>query len=112
MTASLCGSFCTLEASLVQMKTLHERGIELLPIMSFNTYETNTRFFGAAELREKVKTICGREIIHTIPDAEPLGPRIRLDALIICPCTGNTLAKLACGITDTRSPWRKGTSAL
>jgi dipicolinate synthase subunit B len=48
-----------------------------------------------------VERICGREILHTVVDAEPLGPKIRLDAMIICPCTGNTLAKLANGITDT-----------
>ena len=98
---AFCGSFCTLSASLEQMKLLVDNGYDVLPIMSFNVFNTDTRFFEAEEFKRRVKEICGKEIIATIPDAEPLGPKIKLDALIISPCTGNTLAKLACGITDT-----------
>ena len=97
----MCGSFCTLSQSLVQLKRLVEKGYDVLPIMSFNVYLQSTRFFEADELKRQVKEICGHEIIHTIQDAEPLGPKTPLDAIVISPCTGNTLAKLACGITDT-----------
>ena len=82
------------------MRALSEQ-VNLVPIMSENVYTTDTYFGGCEELRQRVKEICGREIIHTIAEAEPLGPKTPLDALIICPCTGNTLAKIALGITDT-----------
>jgi dipicolinate synthase subunit B len=69
--------------------------------MSEVVYTTDTRFGKARDLVERVESICGRSVIHTIVCAEPLGPQHPLDALIISPCTGNTLAKLSCGITDT-----------
>ena len=69
--------------------------------MSECAYSTDTRFWLASEFVERVEGLCGRAVIHSIADAEPLGPKRPLDALIICPCTGNTLAKLANGITDT-----------
>lgn len=72
-----------------------------MPIMSYNAYKTDTRFGSAWEWIEKIENVCGRKIINTIADAEPLGPKVSLDALVIAPCTGNTLAKLANGITDT-----------
>lgn len=97
----MCGSFCTIDASLTQLALLKENGYDIKPIMSQNLYETDTRFGKHEDLQKKVVEVCGKEIIHTIVDAEPLGPAIKLDALIICPCTGNTLAKLALGITDT-----------
>lgn len=83
------------------MEELVGRGYDILPIMSDNAYMTDTRFGAAEDIGRRIREITGREIVHTIPDAEPLGPRIKLDAMIICPCTGNTLAKLACAITDT-----------
>ncbi len=98
---AFCGSFCTIDKSLEQLKLLIEQGYEILPIMSDRVYDTDTRFFEAQKLRETVESICGRNIVHTITEAEPLGPQIALEALVICPCTGNTLAKLACGITDS-----------
>ena len=98
---AFCGSFCTHQSSLAQMSGLIERGYDIIPIMSENVYSTDTRFGSAAELSARVESLCGREIVHTIVDAEPLGPKIALDAMIICPCTGNTLAKMAAGITDT-----------
>lgn len=98
---ALCGSFCTLGRSIDEMIRLKEAGHELLPIMSETAYSTDTRFGSADEISDRIVYICGRQIIHTIADAEPLGPKIRLDLLIISPCTGNTLAKLANGITDT-----------
>ena len=97
----MCGSFCTLGASFEAMSKLCAGGYEVQPIMSENAYFTDTRFQGAEDFRTRVEAVCGRRIIHTITDAEPLGPKIPLDALVIAPCTGNTLAKIASGITDT-----------
>ena len=97
----LCGSFCTFEESYKELKNLKDTYKEIVPIMSYNAYSTDTRFGKSVEWVEKIESLCGRKIINTIKDAEPLGPKISLDALIIAPCTGNTLAKLANGITDT-----------
>ena len=98
---AMCGSFCTHAASLKELQELRSQGYEIQPIMSETVYTTDTRFGRAQELIQKVEGLCGRSIIHSVVEAEPLGPRSPLDALIICPCTGNTLAKLSCGITDT-----------
>ncbi|MBR2354277.1 MAG: dipicolinate synthase subunit B [Clostridia bacterium] len=98
---AMCGSFCTHAAALEQMRGLLSDGIELCPIFSENVYGTDTRFGRAEDLIREVRTLCGRQIIHTVTEAEPLGPTCPLEALVICPCTGNTLAKLAAGITDT-----------
>lgn len=97
---AMCGSFCTHEVSLKVLKRLASNN-DILPILSFNAFETDTRFGKASELVRNLKDITGHNVIHTIRDAEPLGPKIKLDSLIISPCTGNTLAKLAHGITDT-----------
>ena len=98
---AFCGSFCTHRASVSQLTELKSCGYDILPIMSETVYSSDTRFGSCEDLRNKVSQICGREIVHTIIDAEPLGPQISLDALVLCPCTGNTLAKMAHGITDT-----------
>ncbi|MBP3667003.1 MAG: dipicolinate synthase subunit B [Clostridia bacterium] len=98
---ALCGSFCTLSRSVEVLTHLKEKGYDVLPIMSEITATTDTRFGKAANFIARVESICGRPIIRTIPEAEPLGPARPLEALVICPCTGNTLAKLANGITDT-----------
>ncbi len=98
---AICGSFCTHKYALEQMRLLLESGREILPIMSENVYSTDTRFGKAQTLIDEVEKMCGRKVVHTIVGAEPLGPSIALDAMIICPCTGNTLAKMASGITDT-----------
>lgn len=98
---AFCGSFCTFAQSLSTLRELVASGYEIQPIMSENAYGTDTRFQLAAEFADKVEELCSRKIIHTIKDAEPLGPARPLDALIIAPCTGNTLAKIANGITDT-----------
>ena len=95
------GSFCTLSRSLETMRSLVLSGYEIQPIMSPYVYTANTRFADALTFRGQVEAIAGRGIIHAIEDAEPLGPKTPLDALIIAPCTGNTLAKIANGITDT-----------
>ena len=98
---AFCGSFCTLSASLAALSALTRSGYEIQPIMSDCVYGTTTRFIEASDLHRRVREITGRRIIHTVVDAEPLGPSNPLSAMIIAPCTGNTLAKLANGITDT-----------
>lgn len=98
---AMCGSFCTHAKALGQLEDLRKRGYEVVPIFSECVYETDTRFGKADDLISRVTELCGREPIHTVVDAEPLGPKISLDALVICPCTGNTLAKIANGITDS-----------
>ena len=98
---AFCGSYCTHAASLLQLERLIREGYEIQPIVSENVFSTDTRFGKATELMSRLETLTGREVIHSIVDAEPLGPKVALDALIIAPCTGNTLAKLAGGITDT-----------
>lgn len=98
---AMCGSFCTVSRSIKVMEKLVLDGYEIQPIMSEILYSTDTKFGKAEDINRRVREICGREIIHTIVDAEPIGPRGYLDLLLIAPCTGNTLAKLANGITDT-----------
>ncbi len=97
---AMCGSFCTMKRSLEILEALCLR-FDVLPIMSYMTYGTDTRFGQAADFVKKAECLCGHAVVHSIEDAEPLGPSRPLDALLICPCTGNTLAKLARGITDT-----------
>ncbi len=98
---ALTGSYCTFAKTLPQIKKLKEMGYNILPIMSFNVYNTDTRFGKAKEFIDEIETVCNNKIINTIKGAEPIGPKNLIDALIIAPCTGNTLAKLASGITDT-----------
>jgi dipicolinate synthase subunit B len=95
------GSFCTFARSFSALHRLVESGHDVVPIMSENAYNTDTRFQKAEEFSASVEALCGRKIIHTVVDAEPLGPHSPLDILAVAPCTGNTLAKVANGITDT-----------
>ena len=98
---AMTGSFCTFRKVFQAWQALAETGAALTPIMSQVAYESDTRFYPAAEARRIFREICGREIWHTIVETEPIGPKKLLDLLIIAPCTGNTLAKLAAGIADT-----------
>ena len=98
---ALTGSFCTFEKTLIEMKKLKETGYDIIPIMSFNAYSLDTRFGKAEDFRREIEQICGREIIATITSAEPIGPKSLTDIMVVLPCTGNTLAKLANGIYDT-----------
>lgn len=98
---AMCGSFCTFHAVLQQLQRLRERFAHIIPIMSENSYTTDTRFGSAAEFRQAMEDICGHCVLHTIAQTEPIGPKKLLDALIVAPCTGNTLAKLANGVADT-----------
>lgn len=97
---ALCGSYCTFEKLFAEAEALREK-YELVPIMSENAAETDTRFGTAAENIRRLSELCGRPVATTIAEAEPLGPKSPMDALLIAPCTGNTLAKLANGITDS-----------
>ena len=98
---ALTGSFCTLKAVMTQMQRLVDAGYRVTPIMSPNVYTTDTRFGRAADFIAQAEAITGESVIHTIAQAEPIGPKKLLDLLIIAPCTGNTLGKLAAGIYDT-----------
>lgn len=98
---AICGSFCTFSKTFEQMIKLKAMNADLTAIMSYHASSLDTRF-GTAEYNiMTVESICGKEIINTIPLAEPIGPKKMFDLLIVAPCTGNTLAKLANGITDT-----------
>lgn len=98
---AMCGSFCTFDAVLTQLEAMRAEFPKIIPIMSTVSYETDTRFGTAADFRARLESACGQPIIHTIAQAEPIGPKKLLDVLVIAPCTGNTLAKLANGIADT-----------
>lgn len=97
---AFCGSFCTFEKSISKMKEL-EKEYEILPIMSETSYKTDTRFGKSEKIIEDIENICKKKVIHTITGAEPLGPKKMVDILLVAPCTGNTLGKLANAITDT-----------
>lgn len=97
----LCGSFCTFEKSFKAAHKLVEMGAHLIPVMSYNSAALSTRFGTGEENIAKLESIAGRTVIKTIVDAEPIGPKKMCDVMVVAPCTANTLAKLALGITDT-----------
>ena len=96
----MTGSFCTFDKALNAFELLSE-DYDLTPVMSDNAYGTDTRFGAAEYFRQSFESICGKPILHRIVETEPVGPEHRFDLLVIAPCTGNTLSKLAHGITDT-----------
>ena len=98
---AMCGSFCTFDAVLTQLEAMRAEFPKIIPIMSTASYETDTRFGTAEDFRARLERACGQPVIHTIAQAEPIGPKKLLDMLLLAPCTGNTLGKLACGIYDT-----------
>ena len=98
---AICGSFCTIEQSLSVLKELAKSDANIIPIMSQIVYTTDTRFTKAESLIKTVEEITQNTVIKTVEQAEPIGPKGLLDLLIICPCTGNTISKIANGITDT-----------
>lgn len=97
---ALCGSYCTYEKLFAQLGKLSEK-YELVPIMSETAASTDTRFGTAEDFKRKLFELTGKAPVCSIAEAEPLGPKMPMDALVIAPCTGNTMAKLAGGITDT-----------
>ena len=86
---AVCGSFCTHRKSIETLQWLTDSGTDVLPIVSETVYSTDTRFGRAEDLLSHMHTLCGKDIIHTVKDAEPIGPSINLDYLLIAPCTGN-----------------------
>jgi len=97
---ALTGSHCTLEEVLIEMKRVADEGAILYPIISSSVNETDTRFGSSDRWKNRIVEITGQKIIKSIVGAEPVGPEKILDVLVVAPCTGNTLAKLANAITD------------
>lgn len=98
---ALTGSFCTLDNALRAMEETAASYPNILPILSETTAATDTRFGRAEAFRQRAEEACGRRAMTSIPEVEPIGPKGLLDVLVIAPATGNTIAKLAAGITDT-----------
>ena len=97
---ALTGSYCTYEKALEALEALCRRH-DVTALMSETAYGTDTRFGAAADFIRRLETITGKPVLHSIPEAEPIGPGDMFDVLSVAPCTGNTAAKLAAGITDT-----------
>lgn len=95
------GSFCTFAKVIPELQRIASEGADIMPIVSYAVDIFDTKFGRADEWKSKIETITGKKIIRTIVDAEPIGPGTLLDILVVAPCTGNTLGKLANGITDT-----------
>ena len=98
---AFCGSFCTMSRALDALEQTAARFGQVTPIVSEMVADTDTRFGNAHDFMREMERICDRRVIRTAAGAEPIGPKGLLDVLVICPCTGNTLAKLAHGVTDT-----------
>lgn len=97
---ALCGSYCTFKSAVETFERLC--GVyDVTPIMSERSSVTDTRFGQAADFRARIEKASGKEIVDSIVKAEPIGPKRLLDVLIVMPCTGNTIAKLANGVTDS-----------
>lgn len=97
---AVTGSFCTFDKAVSAVKELAKEN-NVVPILSYNAASIDTRFFAAKDFIEELEDITGNKVINSIDGAEPIGPKKLLDIMVIAPCTGNTLAKLANAITDT-----------
>ena len=98
---ALCGSYCTYSQVFAALEDLVPQAGTVIPILSEQSGCQDTRFGTAADFRARLETLCGNPVLDSIVQVEPIGPKKLLDLLIIAPCTGNTRAKLACGVTDT-----------
>lgn len=98
---ALTGSFCTFDKALNQIRFFRHMGAEVIPVMSYNAFKTDTRFGKAVDYIKKIEEMCSRKIISDIVSAEPLGPKNLADVMLVLPCTGNTVSKLKNGIYDT-----------
>lgn len=97
----LTGSFCTFSKTIPKIKELVKRRADVIPIMSYNAYTLNTKFGKAEDFIKEIEEITNKKIIHTIQDAEPIGPKHLTDIIVVAPASGNTIAKLAHDIIDT-----------
>ncbi|MGM9639912.1 MAG: dipicolinate synthase subunit B [Faecousia sp.] len=97
---ALCGSFCTYQKAMASLEKVAAAYKTVIPIFSQSGWETDTRFGDAVQHIRRAEEICGTAALHTVAQVEPIGPKKLLDALVVAPCTGNTLAKLAHGIAD------------
>ncbi len=98
---AMCGSFCTFDKVLAALEEARAEFHDVTPIMSETAFRTDSRFGRAETFSARLEEICGKRILHTLTDVEPIGPKALLDVLVVAPCTGNTLAKLASGVTDS-----------
>lgn len=98
---AITGSFCTFQRVINELEKLAKEDVTIFPIMSETAFSTDTRFGNASDFIKRIESICKNPIIKSVKEAEPIGPKSFLDLLIIAPCTGNTLAKLASGIADS-----------
>lgn len=98
---AFCGSYCTLDNAIEILEKVHAQYGDVYPIVSEKVAAVDTRFGNAHDFMREMQRICDRRVIDNIKDAEPIGPRKLFDVMVICPCTGNTLARLAGGITDS-----------
>ena len=98
---AFCGSFCTFSTAMSALEAVKARFGDVTPIVSENSAALDTRFGKAQDFRREMEDISGKPLIDSLTAAEPIGPKKLLDALVICPCTGNTLGKLANGVTDS-----------
>lgn len=98
---AVCGSFCTIDRALAVMERMTQEGWQVVPIVSQEVYTQDTRFGTARDIVQRITDLCGAPPLHTLQAVEPIGPKDLLDVLIIAPCTGSTLARLAHGISDT-----------
>ena len=111
---AFCGSFCTYDQVMPALERAKARYGDVTPIISEKSAETDSRFGPAHEFIREMERICDRRVIDTIPKAEPVGPKKLLDVLVIAPCTGSTLSRLANGMSDTsvtmaaKAMWRNG----
>ena len=97
----MTGSFCTFSKVIPNIKELVNQGAKVIPVMSFNGYNLDTKFGKADDFVNEIEQITGNKIISTIQGAEPIGPKKMTDVMIVVPCSGNTIAKLANNIIDT-----------
>lgn len=98
---AFCGSFCTYDKAMAALERVHAQYGDVTPIISERSAATDTRFGNAHDFMREMQRICDKRPIDSIKAAEPIGPKKLFDVLVVCPCTGNTLAKLAAGITDS-----------
>ena len=98
---ALTGSFCTFSKTIPKIKELVNLGADILPIMSFNAYNMDTKFGQSKDFIKQIEEITNKKIIHSIVDAEPIGPKKMIKILVVAPASGNTMAKIANDITDT-----------